>query len=339
MVSKGFVLYPWVARNFTSSSGSIKRKRIELPSRSVSLSGCAEKHAEKPNGSTWKLRKSADIRNECASDNIRGGAIRITTMASLGKWRQTAQVRRPSIELRTWRWARLHVTAVPILILLAACAHDTRGSRADTAGPPATQAASAPAVAKPAPAVEPQSAPQPAAAVSAPATESGTTRPGVPTVAPAMPTSPASPSQSGYATAKTPPSNQAITPHISPTSPIPSTSTAPTAASPPSRAPVATAPPLDLNGLEQRLRDTHAIGVFTKLSLKNQVDDLLAQFKAFHQGRSRITLGQLRQKYELMLMKVVSLLKDGDPALANTVFSSREAIWGVLTDPEKFAAM
>src|SRR5262249_7854586 len=36
---------------------------------------------------------------------------------------------------------------------------------------------------------------------------------------------------------------------------------------------------LDLRSLEQRLRDTTAIGVFTKLSLKNQVDDLLREFR------------------------------------------------------------
>ena len=102
---------------------------------------------------------------------------------------------------------------------------------------------------------------------------------------------------------------------------------------------MATAPSLDLNGLEQRLRDTHAIGLFTKLSLKNQVDELLAQFKAFHQGQSGSTLGQLRQRYELLLMKVVSLLQDGDPALASAVSSSREAIWSVLTDPKKLSAI
>jgi hypothetical protein len=81
--------------------------------------------------------------------------------------------------------------------------------------------------------------------------------------------------------------------------------------SPPS--PAATAPALDLKALEQRLRDTHAIGVFTKLSLKNQVDDLLAQFKTFYRGRSQITLAQLRQKYEVLLMKAVSVLQDNDP--------------------------
>lgn len=89
--------------------------------------------------------------------------------------------------------------------------------------------------------------------------------------------------------------------------------------------------------MEQRLRDTSAIGIFTKLSLKNQVDDLLAQFKSFHQGKSKDTLGDLRRKYELLLLKVVSVLQDGDAALAAAVSSSREAIWGILSDPQKFA--
>jgi hypothetical protein len=96
-------------------------------------------------------------------------------------------------------------------------------------------------------------------------------------------------------------------------------------------------PALDLTSLEQRLRDTRAIGVFTKLSLKNQVDDLLAQFRAFHHGQSTLTLAELRQRFELLLLKVVSLLQDGDAQLATAVSSSREAIWAILVDPVKFA--
>jgi hypothetical protein len=120
---------------------------------------------------------------------------------------------------------------------------------------------------------------------------------------------------------------------------VPASTAAGATSSPPPPEPVATAPVLSLDALEQRLRDTRAIGLFTKLSLKNQVDDLLAQFKAFHLRKSRITLGQLRQKFELLLMKVVSLLQEGDPALASAVFSSREAIWVVLSDPKSFAAL
>jgi len=96
-------------------------------------------------------------------------------------------------------------------------------------------------------------------------------------------------------------------------------------------------PTLDLQALEQRLRDTRAIGVFTKLSLKNQVDDLLAQFRAYHQGDRRTSLADLRQRYNLLLLKVLSLLQDSDASLATAISSSREAIWSVLADPEKFA--
>jgi hypothetical protein len=103
------------------------------------------------------------------------------------------------------------------------------------------------------------------------------------------------------------------------------------------RAAAPASPALDLAAMEQRLRDTHAIGVFTKLSLKNQVDDLLAQFKAYHSGQSRVPLAQLRQKYELLLLKVVSLLQDADPPLATAISSSREAIWSLLADPRRFA--
>jgi len=97
--------------------------------------------------------------------------------------------------------------------------------------------------------------------------------------------------------------------------------------------------PLDIAALEQRLRDTHAIGLFTKLSLKNQVDDLLAQFRAHFHGNGTPPLSGLRQRYDLLMMKVLSLLQDNDPALAQTIGSSREAIWGVLSDPTKFAAI
>lgn len=55
------------------------------------------------------------------------------------------------------------------------------------------------------------------------------------------------------------------------------------------------------------MRDTHAIGIFTKLSLKNQVDDLLAHFKSFHHGQVPPTLQQLRQDFELLLIKVVTV--------------------------------
>lgn len=103
--------------------------------------------------------------------------------------------------------------------------------------------------------------------------------------------------------------------------------------------PTAAAPPLDLPLLEKRLRETGAIGVFTKIALKNQVDDLLNKFRAYYQGRSHITLAELRQPYDMLLLKVLSLLQDSDPNLAHAIVASRETIWGMLTDPNKFATL
>lgn len=96
---------------------------------------------------------------------------------------------------------------------------------------------------------------------------------------------------------------------------------------------------LDLDALEQRLKNTDAIGVFTKIALKNQVDDLLKRFKAYHDSDGKTALAQLRQSYDQLLLKVNDVLKNGDPALAGEIMGSREAIWGVLSDPVKFAKL
>lgn len=99
---------------------------------------------------------------------------------------------------------------------------------------------------------------------------------------------------------------------------------------------IASAPPIDLKSLEVKLKESKAIGVLTKLSLKNQVDDLVAQFKAFHDGRRPPTLPELRQPFELLLMKVLSLVQDQDPGLAKALHDSRDYIWSVLADRDKF---
>jgi hypothetical protein len=96
---------------------------------------------------------------------------------------------------------------------------------------------------------------------------------------------------------------------------------------------------VDLATLQQRLRATPAIGVFTKLSLKNQVDDLLAQFRGYFAGTINVSLADLRQRYEQLLLKVLTLLQDGDPNLAAAIKASKEAIWGVLTDKTKLESL
>jgi hypothetical protein len=107
---------------------------------------------------------------------------------------------------------------------------------------------------------------------------------------------------------------------------------------PPAVKPAAT-PSLDLKSLETRLKETKAIGVFAKLALKNQIDDLLEQFRAFYQGRIKTSLVELRRSFDMLVMKTLALLQAADPPRAGALASSRESIWGILSDPAKFATV
>jgi hypothetical protein len=134
--------------------------------------------------------------------------------------------------------------------------------------------------------------------------------------------------------AATPPAPAKVAASPSPAAPSPKTQTP---ASPLVKP--AAPPPLDLKSLETRLKETKAIGVFTKLTLKNQIDDLLEQFRAFYQGRLKTPLAELRRSFDMLVMKTLALLQDADPPLASALASSRESIWGILSDPAKFATV
>jgi hypothetical protein len=98
-------------------------------------------------------------------------------------------------------------------------------------------------------------------------------------------------------------------------------------------------PPLDVAALKTRLRDTSAIGVFTKLALRNQMDDLLQRFRSHYIGGQKTGVAHLRQPYDLLVLKVLAVVQDGDPSLARTISGSREAIWIILADPEQFKSV
>jgi hypothetical protein len=185
--------------------------------------------------------------------------------------------------------------------------------------------------------------------------------PSAPAVTPVAPTAPAATNTAGGSptaaapsapAATAPPSQPAAAPPApgqaaaKPAAPEAKAPAKPAAAATPSAkaapaAPVAkaAAPPLDLKALETELKETKAIGVMTKLSIKNQVDDLLSQFRAFYQGKLKITLAELRRPFDLLVLKLLSLLQDSDPTLAAAIVASREAIWGILSDRTKFASL
>ena len=92
----------------------------------------------------------------------------------------------------------------------------------------------------------------------------------------------------------------------------------------------------DVPDLRARLRDTPVVGVFTKLALRNEAEDLLQQFRGHYRGGQGTSIDFLRQRYNILVLKVLALVQDGDPALARAISGAREAFWGILADPEKF---
>jgi hypothetical protein len=205
------------------------------------------------------------------------------------------------------------IAGLLILLLTAGCAGVDRASQGE---PPKTGAKQ-----EKAPALEPQQAGVTAPAPTAPKQD-------VPVAVEPISPSAATPTTASRGDAAKPEAPAAKPPAKAPASPAPTKeSVVP---------PVPKPPPLDLAALEKRLKETNAIGVFTKLTLKNQVDSLLDQFREYYQGRVKTTLAQLRQPYDQLLLKVLSLLQDSDPPLARAIVESREAIWGILSDPDKF---
>jgi hypothetical protein len=218
------------------------------------------------------------------------------------------------------------VAGLTAVLLAAGCASMRPAETPNPDVAPASGAATAPVTAP-----SPQPQPPPSPPVSAPTPAPAT----VPTPAPATARVPApasaAPTESPATTKSAPPSSA----NKSASAAAPQPAAAPAAKPQPAAVPAA--PTLDLASLEQRLRDTRAIGVFTKLSLKNQVDDLLADFRAFYKATHVRPSAELRQRYDLLLLKVLSLLQDGDPPLAAAISSSKEAIWNILADPDKLA--
>ncbi|TAK92513.1 MAG: hypothetical protein EPO06_01545 [Burkholderiaceae bacterium] len=199
-------------------------------------------------------------------------------------------------------------------LLLAGCATERvpdNRAQPSVAPPAPAVAAQTPTAATPVPAETPTEIP---AAISAPSP--------TPTM-PAAPAKPTSPGTRQIAKAAAPTVASSATPAVTP-------SAAPKPAGP---------PPMDLKALEQQLRETKAIGLMTKLTLKNQIDDLLGQFRDYYDGRLKATLADLRPPFDRLVMKVLTLLQDADAALARSVAASREALWALLADPVKFKTL
>jgi hypothetical protein len=96
---------------------------------------------------------------------------------------------------------------------------------------------------------------------------------------------------------------------------------------------------VDLDDLIKRIKDSNAVGLLTKISLKRDIDVFKGDLKAVHDGASKSTLVQLHERYDLMVHKLISALQAKDPGLAREISESRNYLWSKLADPNEFRRM
>jgi hypothetical protein len=215
---------------------------------------------------------------------------------------------------------------------LTACAHHG-AHQSEQASVPSAPPPSAPAAVPEGPAPAPAPVPPTAAATLPPVDHTAPVESQPITPAnPQPPAAAAKPSAPKPAKAKPAPTS-------APIAPAPVATGVPASVPTPPPAPSTPKPQLDFKSLEQRLRDTSAIGVFTKLSIKNQVDDLLKAFRGYHAGRTPPTLDDLHQRFDGLLLKVVTLVQNDDANLAASISASRSAIWEKLSNRESFQSI
>jgi hypothetical protein len=94
---------------------------------------------------------------------------------------------------------------------------------------------------------------------------------------------------------------------------------------------------VDLDFLEKRLRKTKAVGVLTRLRLSGEIKDLLAKLERYHAGNSDLDIDQLNEQFDLLYMKVVSLVQDKDLDLHRQLCNSWTQIWHGLQNPDYFS--
>jgi len=87
----------------------------------------------------------------------------------------------------------------------------------------------------------------------------------------------------------------------------------------------------DMDVLIARLKKSHSIGIFTKLALRSDALDLMGLVKAWRRHVSKLSLDEVRARYNGLLLKVLALLDD-DPVLSRDISLARESIWKSLME-------
>jgi len=83
----------------------------------------------------------------------------------------------------------------------------------------------------------------------------------------------------------------------------------------------------DLDTLQGQLKSTKAVGNMTKLKLRGEINTVLARINAFYAGKSKFSLDQISEQFDLLYMKIVSIVADKDADLHRQLCNSWDSVW------------
>ena len=95
----------------------------------------------------------------------------------------------------------------------------------------------------------------------------------------------------------------------------------------------------DLDTLVDRVSHSKHLGFFTKISLKQDIDQLLEGIRKYYNGTGETSLERARERYDVLVHKLIVLLQDKDQMLAKSIEDGREPLWTILSDEKKFAGI
>ena len=86
-------------------------------------------------------------------------------------------------------------------------------------------------------------------------------------------------------------------------------------------------PEINLDELVDRLKNTEAIGLFTKLAIRSDVLDFKTSIDDYRKkGELEHNIAHLRDHFDGLVLKILALL-ERDPALSKDIHQARESIW------------
>ena len=90
----------------------------------------------------------------------------------------------------------------------------------------------------------------------------------------------------------------------------------------------------NLDILIARLKETDALGVFTKLALKGDVEEIIEMAHEYQSLAALPELQSAREQFDGLVLKTITLLNDKDPNLAADIYQARDLVWESILEIE-----